>query len=85
MHHTTYILPNITGDVQTAPGKSGYAATGAIRGKGWGNQTSIANIPFTASGTVFGMDFDASRSSSIYGASENVTPENYAVQYFIKY
>ena len=31
-----------------------------------------------------GINLDASRSNSIYGASEHVTPENYAVYWFIK-
>ena len=30
------------------------------------------------------FNFDASRSNAIYGASEHVTPENYAVYWFIK-
>jgi hypothetical protein len=38
---------------------------------------------YTANGCS-GINLDASRSNSIYGASEHVTPENYAVNYFIK-
>ncbi len=31
-----------------------------------------------------GINFDASRNNAIYGSSEHVTPENYAVYWFIK-
>lgn len=33
----------------------------------------------------YGVNFDASRSSSIYGASDTVTPKNISVNWFIKY
>ena len=58
-------LPNITGDAQTAPGKQGYAATGALKTKSWTSQTSVLNGS-TASGTVYGIAFDASSASATY-------------------
>lgn len=69
-------LPNITGSASiysrvTGSGvfeDGGYAA-GGIDDSGAGNKT---------------LSFDASRSSSIYGASDHVTPVNQAVNYFIK-
>lgn len=81
MHHTTYILPNITGTSRFAASGADFSdGTGAFSG----TTTGLA-IAGNVTGTYWKPYFDASKSNSIYGASENVTPENYAVQYFIKY
>lgn len=84
-------LPNITGEFIPWSGKNTYdlggffgASTGAIRVIP-GSRTKVFNeTAASGTGTAYAT-FDASISNSIYGASENVTPENYAVQYFIKY
>lgn len=91
MHHTTYILPNITGEFIPWSGKSTYdlgayfgASTGAIRNVVGTRTKVLSESSSTGTGSIYAT-FNASDSNSIYGASENVTPENYAVQYFIKY
>lgn len=76
-------LPNITGMVRGARiGVNGSATTqGAFTtqaasydtGADWEGGTNVTQI-----------NFDASRSNSIYGASEHVTPINMAINYFIK-
>lgn len=72
-------LPNITGNVAATNWRSSTATSGAF---------AESNVP----GSIANYDtydretasFDASRSSSIYGASNHVTPVNMAVNYFIK-
>lgn len=70
-------LPNITGHV-------GMFVRGTIDGA-----FAVANQPSTpySAGSTAGCwntSFDASRSSSVYGASSHVTPINQAVNYFIR-
>ena len=69
-------LPNITGSGLRGgtDGKSG----GAFIKDNYGRPNGGDN--------AYGADysFDASKSNEIYGASEHVTPENYAVNWFIK-
>ena len=86
-----YILPNITGETITQV-KTNFPEGGSTSHI---NPVSGAFVSTGVSGTMNGGNamtstyyagnFNASRSNSIYGASENVTPVNYAVQYFIKY
>jgi len=73
-------LPNITGAVTAGRLATSLSGTGAItatsatgNGPDWEGSTSNKNF-----------DFDASRSSAIYGASSHVTPVNQAVNYFIR-
>ena len=73
-------LPNITGSLTagrmavTASGSGAIGATnGSDAGPDWESGKSNKNF-----------DFDASRSSAIYGASSHVTPINQAVNYFIR-
>ena len=73
-------LPNITGTVtagRMAVSLSGTGAFSAVNGSDAGPdwESGKANKNF---------DFDASRSSAIYGASSHVTPINQAVNYFIR-
>ena len=70
-------LPNITGNYDRAPWEmEGYIEpTGAFYASGESRET-----PNTASfSTDRGLAFDASRSNSIYGNSEHVTPETTTV------
>ena len=77
-------LPNITGATQTGNiwGATTNNGRGALYSVYVHNNTPDGGGVQIPSGDVY---IDASRSSAIYGASENVTPVNYAVQYFIKY
>ena len=74
-------LPNITGFVGYVPFKS-TTSEGALSSK-----SSSGSQNFSASGSTNrpfrSIDLDASASNSIY-SGEHVTPENYAVNYFIK-
>lgn len=76
-------LPNITGTMQTSPGRSGYYGTGALGDYAFENQTNIYNVTGSSSGTLYGMQIDASRSSSIYGNSNTVQPQAIKVFYYI--
>lgn len=65
--------------------------TGSFGGNKFGETTGAFTFKATVTGLSGGGDleqgtatFDASRSSSIYGASSHVTPINQAVNYFIK-
>ena len=73
-------LPNITGDMWTNAGRNS-ADNGAIKYTanvgGGGSKDSD-----TGTGHV---NFDASRSSSIYGNSDTVTPLTYTVRAYIAY
>ena len=76
-------LPNITGSLSAVPTLPNYEGTGALFSE---KQESSQN--FSSSGSYNrpwrSIDFDASKSNKIYGTSEHVTPENYAVYWFIK-
>ena len=76
-------LPNITGTMQTSPGKGNYYGTGALGDYAFENQTNIYNVTGSSSGTLYGMRIDASRSSSIYGNSNTVQPQSIKVFYYI--
>lgn len=69
-------LPNIIGSLRTVNSGS---RTGAFYD---GDQ--VVTDWITGGGNLRNVNFDASRSSSIYGASNHVTPVNQAVNWFIK-
>ena len=69
-------LPNITGSLRTVNSGS---RTGAFYD---GDQ--VVTDWITGGGNLRNVNFDASRSSSIYGASNHVTPVNQAVNWFIR-
>lgn len=73
-------LPNITGEFGASRfGWSAYFGTGAFN-RSYNGEGS----DYGSNGQGSKFDFDASRSSKIYGKSEHVTPINQAVNYFIK-
>ena len=69
-------LPNITGS----------GLRGGHDGTGGGAFIKDNKGRSNSGDNAYGADysFDASKSNAIYGASEHVTPENYAVYWFIK-
>ncbi len=71
-------LPNITGYFGGLRTDGGTTSSGAFYNGG--NAIGASN----GSGTNCSVNFDASRSSSIYGASNHVTPVNQAVNWFIR-
>lgn len=71
-------LPNITGGLSI--GALTANASGAIRAQSSGVKRSTTDASNSS-----GFDFDASRSSSIYGNSTTVQPPAIAVNIFIKY
>ena len=75
-------LPNITGSFDnyaerfaTNPDGTFYKITTGGGHTTWQEYTNSSTLK---------LGFDASKSNEIYGASSHVTPENYAVNYFIK-
>lgn len=75
-------LPNILGSLSTVVGYGGLGKDGAFSGTTSGG----LGIAYHQSGT-FAMypKFDASQSNSIYGAADEVRPQNMALNFFIKY
>jgi hypothetical protein len=70
-------LPNITGSIGGGYNYVFNNGTGAFISRGFGNTN---NVNINGSGNVNnGMDFNASRSSSIYGNSNTVQPPAYVV------
>ena len=74
-------LPNISGNFSSHNASIGSDATGAFYKVADSGSSIGAAVPGSFVKT---LGFEASRSSSIYGASTHVTPENFAVNYFIK-
>ena len=72
-------LPNITGSINAMYRNGG--PSGAFYQSG-GGSTRHSGSSHTPEGNYF--QFNASRSSGIYGASSHVTPINMAVNYFIR-
>ena len=72
-------LPNITGSATTWSHKNTLNPTGAF------GQASDKKSSFNASDSKLGSDltFDASRSNSIYGASDTVQPQTIKVLFYI--
>ena len=87
-------LPNITGrlcskdangtwGITSATGRSSFNTEGGAfqsESTGW---TQSVQTGKTTAGDV--ITFNASRSNPIYGSANENRPDNYAVQYFIKY
>lgn len=74
-------LPNIEGELKTFVDLGRDEGTGAIRRVDDGSKYQGTN---TGSGTKYdGFDFDASRSSSIYGNSTTVQPQTIKTLYYI--
>ena len=75
-------LPNITGEIAKLPEPyNGWNdGTGALKTTNIGGTAYSGN----GNGSNYKLNFDASLSNSIYGASEHVTPINQAVNWFIK-
>lgn len=76
-------LPNITGSFASVPTSTDYSGSKALS-----SERYITSQNFSSSGSYNrpwrSIDFDASKSNNLYGASSHVTPENYAVYWFIK-
>lgn len=70
--------PNITGKVSGNPNGYNEGAFG-------GPYTTAANQAGTGSSNWRVFSFDASLSSSVYGAAAEIRPVNFAINYFIKY
>ena len=80
-------LPNITGKLSSVP--IWDSKNELVQGEGaLSSKTQVTSQNFSSSGSYNKqwrtLDLDASKSNEIYGASEHVTPENYAINYFIK-
>ena len=77
-------LPNIIGSFDAVPT---WDATPNVSGS-FSSKTYKTSQNFSSSGSYTkqwrSVDFDASASSEVYGASEHVTPQNCAVYWFIK-
>ena len=73
-------LPNITGHFASATGKI-YSTDGAFTTNG----TVKGQLNGSYNGSLGKGYLDASRSSSIYGNSDTVTPKSLSTKFFIKY
>lgn len=72
-------LPNITGETNSLCAESSYSSTGAF-----GTSTNTKKVyAYSSNTTNHAEDFDASRSSSIYGNSNTVQPQSIKVLYYI--
>ena len=72
-------LPNIQGEIWVTYHSSGGTASIGINGSGCMEKQSVANRPYAAPASVAyssggSLKMDASRSSSVYGASTTVQP-----------
>ena len=67
-------MPNITGMIRAFSGATGAFESQTGSGTWGGSTTTITN-----------NILNASRSSSIYGSSETVTPESLSTKFFIKF
>lgn len=74
-------LPNITGTFNPDGLYSNENISGAFFNSGARARRAVGSGTDNSS---YQINFDASRSSAIYGASSHVTPVNMAVNYFIK-
>lgn len=78
-------LPNIIGEAQTLPGKIGYLASRALSQRGWENQGNVHALSVAGTGTVYGIAFDASHSSSTYQDNAYVHPLSMSTLLILKY
>lgn len=79
-------LPNITGSIDPFSAWSNASigtrnASGAFKSSGTG---TVMGRTETSGGTSLGINFDASRSSSVYGKSTTVTPANWGLKLILK-
>ena len=74
-------LPNIKGELFTVPANTSTDGTGAFR------RTTTPNTAGAARGAASwsNINFDASRSSSVYGSSSTVTPLSESTLLCIRY
>lgn len=72
-------LPNITGQAETAPGGENYACSGALKSNAILNRANTYSRGERYTGTLYGVEINAARSSSIYGNSTTVQPPAYVV------
>lgn len=85
--HTNAGLPNITGSIAANSGddmmcKHGVDTNGAITAIwGWNSHNGTNS---NGQDVVKGFNFDASRSNSIYGKSDTVTPDNWGLKIILK-
>ena len=83
-------LPNISGQIQAADGYGSSDRRALFRDANGAFSTTNASASFgtwdnvTSKTAASKLNFSASGSNSIYGASSHVTPINQAVNYFIK-
>lgn len=75
-------VPNITGNFTT--GRTTSAFTGSFYQVADYGQTNFSGGSGMGGQNTRTVGIDASRSSSVYGASSHVTPINQAINYFIK-
>lgn len=74
-------LPNITASfIRVIVAPSGHQPSGALVGEKYG----VAQVG-VGSTELYNVDFDASRSSEIYGASTTVQPSSFSLLPQIKY
>ena len=73
-------LPNITGRAQTAPGRSGYITDGAFAYFATQNATNVYASGAPQTNTQYGINFDASRSSSTYQDNAPVQQDAYLLR-----
>lgn len=79
-------LPNITGDAGYILPNSANASQNTTKAFGWAGGFGVSFLTETISGTAntYDLILDASRSSSIYGNSDTVTPETMTGVWVIK-
>lgn len=74
-------LPNITGTAEGGRLATSFTGTGALLANG---TTGTQGPDWESGQPTYKFKFDASKSNAIYGASNHVTPVNYAVNWFIR-
>lgn len=73
-------LPNITAQLTSNSGRDGWTAYGALKTSINQANYSYGSYKDSGAGRIMTMNFDASNSNLIYGASEHVTPVNTAIR-----
>lgn len=81
-------MPNITGAIWSIAGTSGNGIGNGRAGAFYGSHTVTSDVPSGQTGSSSANDtinFDASRSNTVYGASDTVQPKSITVKFIIKY
>lgn len=81
-------LPNITGAIWSIAGTGGNGIGNGRAGAFYGSHTATSDVTTGQTGSSSANDtinFDASRSNEIYGKSDKVLPESFALIPQIKY